>query len=72
MGPKVDAIGRVVEAGGSLGAIGRMEDAAGLLSGETGTVVRARSPRAVAHRKGADPFWSLDLAAEAASTRRSS
>jgi carbamate kinase len=40
MGPKVDAICRFVELGGSLGAIGALRDAGALLRGEAGTVVR--------------------------------
>ena len=41
MGPKVDAVCRFVDAGGSLGAIGALEDAADILRGKAGTVVRA-------------------------------
>ena len=42
MGPKVDAVCRFVEAGGRLGAIGALDDAADLLRGEVGTIVRSR------------------------------
>jgi carbamate kinase len=41
MGPKAEAICRFVEAGGRLGAIGALEDAARILRGETGTIVRS-------------------------------
>ena len=41
MGPKVESACRFVEAGGSLAAIGSLEDAAALLAGRAGTVVRA-------------------------------
>ncbi len=40
MGPKVEAACRFVESGGSLAAIGRMQDALALLNGRCGTVVR--------------------------------
>jgi len=39
MGPKVDAARQFVEAGGRLAAIGRIGDAAAILSGEAGTVI---------------------------------
>ncbi len=39
MGPKVDAVCRFVELTGDLGAIGRLEDAPGILRGEAGTIV---------------------------------
>jgi carbamate kinase len=39
MGPKVDAICRFIEAGGALGAIGPLHEAAAMLRGEAGTVV---------------------------------
>jgi len=42
LGPKVDAVCRFVEGGGALGAIGALEDAADLLRGEVGTIVRSR------------------------------
>ena len=41
MGPKVEAICRFIHAGGRLGAIGALTDAAALVRGEVGTVVRA-------------------------------
>jgi len=41
MGPKVEAACRFVEAGGKLAGIGRTEDAAQILEGLRGTVVRA-------------------------------
>jgi len=40
MGPKVDAVCRFVEAGGSLGAIGNLSQAAMVLDGQAGTIVR--------------------------------
>ena len=40
MGPKVDAVCRFVEAGGSLGAIGSLSQAAMILDGQAGTIVR--------------------------------
>ena len=43
MGPKVEALCRFVEAGGRLGAIGTLADAAALVRGEAGTVVRGRA-----------------------------
>ena len=39
MGPKIEAVCQFVEAGGSLAAIGSLEDAAALVRGEAGTVV---------------------------------
>jgi carbamate kinase len=42
MGPKVEAVCRFVEHGGALGGIGRLTDAAQLLAGRAGTVVRTR------------------------------
>ncbi len=39
MGPKVDAVCRFVELTGGLAAIGALEDAAAILSGEEGTIV---------------------------------
>ena len=42
MGPKVDAVCRFVEAGGELGAIGSLSQAAEILDGRAGTVVRRR------------------------------
>jgi carbamate kinase len=39
MGPKVEAICRFVEAGGAIGAIGALADAAGVLRGDAGTTV---------------------------------
>jgi carbamate kinase len=47
MGPKVEAACRFVEAGGRFSAIGRMEDAAAILAGHAGTLVR-RASRAAA------------------------
>jgi carbamate kinase len=41
MGPKIDAVCRFVERTGGVAAIGRLADAAVLLSGERGTLVRA-------------------------------
>ena len=41
MGPKVDAVCRFVEAGGHIGAIGGLDQAAAIVRGEAGTVVRA-------------------------------
>jgi carbamate kinase len=40
MGPKVEAICRFVEQGGAIGAIGALDDAAAILRGEAGTIVR--------------------------------
>jgi carbamate kinase len=40
MGPKVEAICRFVIRGGGLGAIGSLGEAAALLRGEAGTVLR--------------------------------
>lgn len=40
MGPKVEAVCRFVEAGGGLGAVGALSDAAAIVRGEAGTVVR--------------------------------
>lgn len=40
MGPKVEAVCRFVEAGGRLGGIGALADAAEILAGTAGTVVR--------------------------------
>ena len=40
MRPKVDAVCRFVEAGGSLGAIGSVSQAAMILDGQAGTIVR--------------------------------
>jgi carbamate kinase len=40
MGPKIEAVCRFVDAGGSMGAIGAMDDAAAILRGEAGTIVR--------------------------------
>lgn len=45
MGPKVEAICRFVEAGGRLGAIGALADAARIVQGRAGTLVRAPSAR---------------------------
>jgi carbamate kinase len=42
MGPKVDAVCRFVEAGGDLGAIGTLSQAAEVLAGRAGTTVRRR------------------------------
>ncbi|AYD89774.1 carbamate kinase [Actinomyces sp. 2119] len=39
MGPKVEAVSRFVEATGGMAAIGRLEDATRLLTGESGTLV---------------------------------
>jgi carbamate kinase len=39
MGPKVDAACRFVELTGGVAAIGRLEDAVGILSGEAGTII---------------------------------
>lgn len=39
MGPKIDAVCRFVEVTGDMAAIGRLEDAAGILEGDTGTIV---------------------------------
>ena len=44
MGPKVEAACRFVEHGGTLAAIGALDDAAELLRGECGTSVRATEP----------------------------
>ncbi len=41
MGPKVEAACRFVEQGGTVAAIGALEDAPALLRGERGTIVRA-------------------------------
>jgi carbamate kinase len=40
MGPKIEAVCQFVERGGSLAAIGALEDAPALLRGEAGTVLR--------------------------------
>jgi carbamate kinase len=40
MGPKVEAICRFVEQGGRLGAIGSLDDAAAIVRGEAGTILR--------------------------------
>jgi carbamate kinase len=40
IGPKVEAVCRFVEAGGALGAIGALDQAADILAGRAGTVVR--------------------------------
>lgn len=45
MGPKVEALCRFVESGGQLGAIGSLEDAADLMRGRAGTIVRGASGR---------------------------
>ncbi|WP_127842082.1 carbamate kinase [Actinomyces wuliandei] len=39
MGPKVEAVSRFVESTGGMAAIGRLEDATRIISGESGTVV---------------------------------
>ncbi len=39
MGPKIDAVCRFVEVTGDMAAIGRLEDAAAILEGATGTIV---------------------------------
>lgn len=39
MGPKVDAVCRFVETTGAMAAIGRLEDVAAILAGESGTIV---------------------------------
>ena len=44
MGPKVDAACRFVESTGKPAMIGRLEDAAALVSGDAGTVVTAHGP----------------------------
>jgi carbamate kinase len=44
MGPKVEAVCRFVEQTGGRGAIGRLEDLAGLIAGTTGTQVSADGP----------------------------
>lgn len=44
MGPKVEAACRFAEATGGIAAIGRLTDAARLLSGETGTIVYPNRP----------------------------
>ncbi|MDZ7749645.1 MAG: carbamate kinase [Halofilum sp. (in: g-proteobacteria)] len=44
MGPKVTAACDFVEAGGGLAGIGRLEDAAGMVAGTAGTIVRAAEP----------------------------
>ena len=41
MGPKIDAVCQFIEWGGSLAAIGALEDAPALLRGEAGTVAYA-------------------------------
>jgi carbamate kinase len=41
MGPKIEAICRFVEAGGSIGGIGALSDVPAILRGEAGTTVRA-------------------------------
>jgi carbamate kinase len=46
MGPKVEAICRFVERTGGRGAIGRLEDVAGLVDGTAGTQVTAGGPKA--------------------------
>ena len=40
MGPKVDAVCRFVEAGGRFAAIGSLSQAAMILDGQAGTIVR--------------------------------
>jgi carbamate kinase len=45
MGPKIDAICRFVERGGTLGAIGSLDEASEILAGSAGTIVRATGPR---------------------------
>jgi carbamate kinase len=40
MGPKIDAVCRFIRTGGSLAAIGALDDAPALLRGEAGTVLR--------------------------------
>jgi carbamate kinase len=40
MAPKVEAACRFVESGGELAGIGRLEDAAEILAGRCGTLVR--------------------------------
>ena len=42
MGPKVEAICRFVDAGGRIGAIGALEQAADIVRGDAGTVVRSQ------------------------------
>jgi carbamate kinase len=49
MGPKVDAACRFVEATGRPAMIGRLEDAAELLSGAKGTVIEPATMEVVAH-----------------------
>ena len=39
MGPKVEAVCRFVELTGDMAAIGRLEDAIGIIEGESGTIV---------------------------------
>lgn len=46
MGPKIEAACRFVEQGGALAAIGALDDAAAMLGGERGTIVRASAPPA--------------------------
>jgi carbamate kinase len=46
MGPKVEGACRFVEATGGMAAIGKLADAAKLLSGETGTIVYPNKPAA--------------------------
>jgi carbamate kinase len=42
MGPKVEAVCRFVESGGRIGAIGALHQAADILRGQAGTIVRGR------------------------------
>ena len=44
MGPKVEAVCRFVQATGRRGAIGPLEDLAGLIDGAAGTQTRADGP----------------------------
>ena len=44
MGPKIDAVCQFIEWGGSLAAIGALEDAPALLRGEAGTVLHGSAP----------------------------
>jgi carbamate kinase len=46
MGPKVEAACAFVDATGHHAAIGRLEDAAGLLGGTKGTIIRRPAPHA--------------------------
>ena len=44
MGPKIEAVCEFIERGGSLAAIGALDDAAAMLRGEAGTVLHGAYP----------------------------